>query len=104
MACKWPQGGVELMRATLGPGVGRVFLPRRGSHEHVAIERGALLLTDDVVPYRLKSSDRICYAGDCIHAFAKPNELQTCEYEQVMDVTGHPDSMRHRSVSRQIRR
>ena len=88
----------EFMRTTLSPGVNAgAFLPHNpGSREYVAIERGALRLTLDGRVYLLNKGDSIYYAGDCIHAFENPDTRNPCEYYLAMDVTGHPEQLRHR--------
>ena len=97
-----PNVEFEFMRTTLGPGVDAgAFLPHaRGSREYVAVERGALLLTLNGVPYELSAGDSIYYAGDCVHAFANPNRNKSCEYYLAMDVTGYPGAMAHRPAPR----
>jgi len=97
-----PNVEFEFMRTSLGAGVDAgAFLPHaRGSREYVAIERGTLLLTLDDVPYELRAGDSIYYAGDCVHAFANRHREKACEYYLAMDVTGYPDAMTHRPVSR----
>ncbi len=88
----------EFMRTTLSPGVNAgAFLPHNpGSREYVAVERGTLRLTLDGEVYLLKKGDSIYYAGDCIHEFANPDRRSCCGYYLAMDVTGHPDQLRHR--------
>jgi mannose-6-phosphate isomerase-like protein (cupin superfamily) len=88
----------EFMRTTLSPGVNAgAFLPHNpGSREYVAIERGMLRLTLDGEVYLLKKGDSIYYAGDCIHEFENPDTRNSCEYYLAMDVTGHPEQLRHR--------
>jgi quercetin dioxygenase-like cupin family protein len=86
------------MRTTIGPGVNAgAFLPHNaGSREYVAIERGTLKLTLDGHEYLLKKGDSIYYAGDCLHKFENPDARTTCEYYLAMDVTGHPEQLKHR--------
>ncbi|MGD0296133.1 MAG: XRE family transcriptional regulator [Bryobacteraceae bacterium] len=88
----------EFMRTTLSPGVNAgAFLPHNpGSREYVAIERGTLRLSLDGIIYLLKKGDSIYYAGDCIHEFENPDRRNCCEYYLAMDVTGHPEQLRHR--------
>jgi transcriptional regulator with XRE-family HTH domain len=93
-----PNVEFELMRTTLGPRVNAgAFLPHNaGSREYVAIERGTLKLTLDGQVYLLRNGDSIYYAGDCVHEFENPNPRESCEYYLAMDVTGHPEQIRHR--------
>ncbi|HLK64991.1 MAG TPA: XRE family transcriptional regulator [Bryobacteraceae bacterium] len=88
----------EFMRTTLSPGVNAgAFLPHNaGSREYVAVESGTLRLTLDSTVYLLKKGDSIYYAGDCVHEFENPDRRVRCEYYLAMDVTGHPDQLRHR--------
>jgi hypothetical protein len=73
------------------------FLPHNpGSREYVAIERGTLRLTLDGQAYLLEKGDSIYYAGDCVHEFENPDRRNSCEYYLAMDVTGHPEQLRHR--------
>jgi transcriptional regulator with XRE-family HTH domain len=92
----------EFMRTTIGPGVNAgAFLPHNpGSREYVAVERGTLRLTVDGQPYLLKKGDSIYYAGDCIHEIENPHAREACEYYLAMDVTGHPEQLRHRIAKR----
>jgi XRE family transcriptional regulator, regulator of sulfur utilization len=92
----------EFMRTTISPGVtAGAFLPHNpGSREYVAIERGTLRLTLDGLVYVLKKGDSIYYAGDCIHEFENPDRRTPCEYYLAMDVTGHPEQLRHRPAAR----
>src|SRR5580658_4900387 len=93
-----PNVEFEFMRTILSPGVNAgAFLPHNaGSREYVAVERGALRLTLDGEVYVLKKGDSIYYAGDCVHEFENPDRRNACEYYLAMDVTGHPDQLRHR--------
>jgi XRE family transcriptional regulator, regulator of sulfur utilization len=93
-----PNVEFEFMRTTLGPRVNAgAFLPHSaGSREYVAIERGTLRLTLDGQVFLLRKGDSIYYAGDCIHQFENPDPRESCEYYLAMDVTGHPEQMRHR--------
>ena len=93
-----PQVEFEFMRTTLGPGVNAgAFLPHNaGSREYVAVERGTLRLTLDGEVYLLKKGDSIYFAGDCLHEFENPSRRASCEYYLAMDVTGHPEQLRHR--------
>jgi transcriptional regulator with XRE-family HTH domain len=93
-----PNVEFEFMRTTLPPGVNAgAFLPHNpGSREYVAVERGTLRLTLDGDVYLLKKGDSIYYAGDCIHEFENPDRRNRCEYYLAMDVTGHPEQLRHR--------
>jgi transcriptional regulator with XRE-family HTH domain len=93
-----PKVEFEFMRTTLFPGVNAgAFLPHNpGSREYVAVERGTLRLTLDGEVYLLKKGDSIYYAGDCIHEFENPDRRSRCEYYLAMDVTGHPEQLRHR--------
>jgi transcriptional regulator with XRE-family HTH domain len=93
-----PHVEFEFMRTTLSPGVNAgAFLPHNpGSREYVAVERGTLRLTLDGEVYELKKGDSIYYAGDCIHEFENPDRRNACEYYLAMDVTGHPEQLRHR--------
>jgi hypothetical protein len=86
------------MRTTLSPGVNAgAFLPHNpGSREYVSIERGTLRLTLDGQVHLLKKGDSIYYAGDCVHEFENPDARNSCEYYLAMDVTGHPEQLRHR--------
>jgi quercetin dioxygenase-like cupin family protein len=88
----------EFMRTTLSPGVNAgAFLPHNpGSREYVAIERGTLRLTVDGTVHILKKGDSIYYSGDCVHEFMNPDRRNACEYYLAMDVTGHPEQLRHR--------
>jgi transcriptional regulator with XRE-family HTH domain len=93
-----PNVEFEFMRTILSPGVNAgAFLPHNaGSREYVAVERGALRLTLDGEVYVLKKGDSIYYAGDCIHEFENADRHKPCEYYLAMDVTGHPEQLRHR--------
>jgi XRE family transcriptional regulator, regulator of sulfur utilization len=93
-----PKVEFEFMRTTLSPGVNAgAFLPHNpGSREYVAIERGTLRLTLDSEVHVLRRGDSIYYAGDCIHEFENPDPRNPCEYYLAMDVTGHPEQLRHR--------
>jgi XRE family transcriptional regulator, regulator of sulfur utilization len=93
-----PNVEFEFMRTSLSAGVNAgSFLPHnRGSREYVAVERGTLRLTLDGEVYLLQKGDSIYYAGDCIHEFANPDGRQRCDYYLAMDVTGHPEHLRHR--------
>jgi quercetin dioxygenase-like cupin family protein len=93
-----PKVEFEFMRTTLYPGINAgAFLPHNaGSREYVAIERGTLRLTLDSEVYVLKKGDSIYYAGDCIHEFENADPRHPCEYYLAMDVTGHPEQLRHR--------
>jgi transcriptional regulator with XRE-family HTH domain len=95
-----PKVEFEFMRTTLSPGVNAgAFLPHNpGSREYVAVERGALKLTVDSAIYVLKKGDSIYYAGDCVHEFENPDPRNSCEYYLAMDVSGHPEQLRHRRV------
>ena len=96
-----PKVEFEFMRTTLFPGVNAgAFLPHNpGSREYVAVERGTLRLTIDGEVYLLKKGDSIYYAGDCIHEFENPDRRNRCEYYLAMDVSGHPEQLRHRPVA-----
>jgi transcriptional regulator with XRE-family HTH domain len=96
-----PKVEFEFMRTTLLPGVNAgAFLPHNpGSREYVAVERGTLRLTIDGEVYLLKKGDSIYYAGDCIHEFENPDRRNRCEYYLAMDVSGHPEQLRHRPVA-----
>jgi len=96
-----PNVEFEFMRTTLSPGVNAgAFLPHNsGSREYVAIERGTLRLTLDSEVYLLEKGDSIYYAGDCIHEFENADRKNRCEYYLAMDVTGHPEQLRHRSAT-----
>ena len=96
----------EFMRTVLKAGVNPgVFLPHNpGSREYVAIERGTLRLTIDGAVYDLRKGDSIYYAGDCLHEFENPDRRHACEYYLAMDVTGHPEQLRHRVAGRGTRR
>ena len=96
-----PNVEFEFMRTTLSPGVNAgAFLPHNsGSREYVAVERGTLRLTLDGQVYVLKKGDSIYYSGDCIHEFENPDQRNCCEYYLAMDVTGHPDQLRHRPAA-----
>jgi transcriptional regulator with XRE-family HTH domain len=93
-----PNVEFEFMRTSLSPGVNAgAFLPHNpGSREYVAIERGTLRLTIDGEVHTLKKGDSIYYAGDCVHEFENPDRRNVCEYYLAMDVTGHPEHLRHR--------
>jgi XRE family transcriptional regulator, regulator of sulfur utilization len=93
-----PHVEFEFMRTSIGPGVNAgAFLPHnQGSREYVAVERGTLRLTLDGVVYVLKKGDSIYYAGDCVHEFENPDRRRACDYYLAMDVTGHPEHLRHR--------
>jgi transcriptional regulator with XRE-family HTH domain len=90
----------EFMRTSLSPGVNAgAFLPHNeGSREYVAVERGKLRLTLDGEVHLLEKGDSIYYAGDCVHEFENPDPRKVCEYYLAMDVTGHPDQLRHRAA------
>jgi transcriptional regulator with XRE-family HTH domain len=96
-----PNVEFEFMRTTLSPGVNAgAFLPHNpGSREYVAVERGTLRLTIDGEVYLLKRGDSIYYAGDCVHEFENPDRRNRCEYYLAMDVTGHPEQLRHRPAT-----
>jgi transcriptional regulator with XRE-family HTH domain len=96
-----PKVEFEFMRTTLFPGVNAgAFLPHNpGSREYVAVERGTLRMTLDGKVYLLKKGDSIYYAGDCIHEFENPDRRNRCEYYLAMDVTGHPEHLRHRPAA-----
>ena len=96
-----PKVEFEFMRTTLLPGVNAgAFLPHNpGSREYVAVERGTLRLTIDGEVYLLKKGDSIYYAGDCIHEFENPDRRNRCEYYLAMDVSGHPEQLRHRPAA-----
>jgi transcriptional regulator with XRE-family HTH domain len=93
-----PNVEFEFMRTTLSPGVNAgAFLPHNaGSREYVAIERGTLRLTLDGKEHLLKKGDSIYYSGDCIHEFENADRRNSCEYYLAMDVSGHPEHLRHR--------
>jgi XRE family transcriptional regulator, regulator of sulfur utilization len=93
-----PNVEFEFMRTTLRPGVNAgAFLPHNpGSREYVAVERGTLRLTLDGKVYVLKKGESIYYAGDCLHQFENPDLRHACDYYLAMDVTGHPEQLRHR--------
>jgi transcriptional regulator with XRE-family HTH domain len=93
-----PNVEFEFMRTTIRPSVNAgAFLPHNsGSREYVAVERGTLRLTLDGQVHLLKKGDSIYYAGDCIHEFENPDPRKSCEYYLAMDVTGHPEHLRHR--------
>ena len=95
-----PNVEFEFMRTTLSPGVNAgAFLPHNpGSREYVAVERGTLRLTIDGEVYLLKKGDSIYYAGDCVHEFENPDRREGCDYYLAMDVTGHPEQLRHRAA------
>ena len=92
----------EFMRTTIAPGVkAGAFLPHNpGSREYIAIERGTLKLTLDAEVFLLRKGDSIYYAGDCIHEFENADAKQPCEYYLAMDVTGHPEHLRHRDAKK----
>ena len=96
-----PNVEFEFMRTTLHPGVNAgAFLPHNpGSREYVAVERGTLRLTLDGKVYVLKKGESIYYAGDCVHEFENPDRRSACEYYLAMDVTGHPEQLRHRRAT-----
>lgn len=88
----------ELMRTTIGPGVDAgIFAPHApGSREYLAMERGALQLTIDGIPYTLRAGDSIYYAGDCHHQFVNPGR-EACVYYLAMELGGSgPHSRRSR--------
>jgi transcriptional regulator with XRE-family HTH domain len=93
-----PNVEFEFMRTTLKPGVNAgAFQPHNpGSREYVAVERGTLRLILEGVVYLLKKGDSIYYAGDCLHEFENPDPQRPCDYYLAMDVTGHPEQLRHR--------
>lgn len=93
-----PNVEFEFMQTTIGPGVNAgAFLPHNpGSREYVAIERGTLKLTLDGEVFLLRKGDSIYYTGDCVHEFENPDARKRCEYYLAMDVTGHPEQLRHR--------
>src|SRR5271155_329949 len=97
-----PNVEFEFMRTSLSPGVNAgAFLPHNpGSREYVAIERGTLRLTLDGATFTLHKGDSIYYAGDCVHEFENRDARQWCEYYLAMDVTGHPEHLRHRTAKR----
>ncbi|MGI8484370.1 MAG: helix-turn-helix domain-containing protein [Thermomicrobiales bacterium] len=78
----------EFMRTTIGPSVDAgAFSPHSpGSREYIAIEQGVLVLTIDGIPHTLEAGDSMYYAGDCVHAFANPGEIELIYY-LAMDVT-----------------
>jgi transcriptional regulator with XRE-family HTH domain len=86
----------EFMRTTIPPGVDAgAFSPHApGAREYLAMERGALRLTLDGVPYLLHAGDSIYYAGDCWHAFTNPGRAD-CVYYLAMEVSG----ARHRGTA-----
>lgn len=90
----------EFMRTPLSPGVNAgAFLPHNeGSREYVAVERGKRRLTLDGEVHLLEKGDGIYYAGDCVHEFENPDPRNVCEYYLAMEVTGHPDQLRHRAA------
>jgi transcriptional regulator with XRE-family HTH domain len=96
-----PNVEFEFMRTTLSPGVNAgAFLPHNpGSREYVAVESGTLRLTIDGEVFLLKKGDSIYYAGDCIHEFENPDQRLRCEYYLAMDVSGHPEQLRHRPAA-----
>jgi transcriptional regulator with XRE-family HTH domain len=96
-----PNVEFEFMRTTLSPGVNAgAFLPHNaGSREYVAVERGTLRLTIDGEVHLLKKGDSIYYAGDCVHEFENSDRRHPCEYYLAMDVTGHPEQLRHRPLT-----
>jgi transcriptional regulator with XRE-family HTH domain len=91
----------EFMRTTLPAGVNAgAFLPHNpGSREYVAVESGTLRLTLDGEVYLLRKGDSIYYAGDCVHEFENPDRRHRCKYYLAMDVTGHPEQLRHRRAT-----
>jgi transcriptional regulator with XRE-family HTH domain len=93
-----PRVEFEFMRTTIEPGVNAgAFLPHNaGSREYVAVERGTLRLTLDGRVHLLKKGDSIYFAGDCVHQFENPDRRHRCDYYLAMDVTGHPEQLRHR--------
>jgi XRE family transcriptional regulator, regulator of sulfur utilization len=97
-----PNVEFEFMRTRIGPGVNAgAFLPHNpGSREYVAIERGTLRLKLDGATFTLRKGDSIYFAGDCVHEFENPDTRQWCEYYLAMDVTGHPEHLRHRIAKR----
>jgi transcriptional regulator with XRE-family HTH domain len=97
-----PNVEFEFMRTSLEPGVNAgVFLPHNpGSREYVAVEHGTLRLTLGGEVFELKKGDSIYYAGDCLHEFENPGRRSACEYYLAMDVTGHPEELRHRPAPR----
>jgi XRE family transcriptional regulator, regulator of sulfur utilization len=101
-----PNVEFEFMRTTIGPCVNAgAFLPHNpGSREYVAVERGTLKLTVDGEPHLLRKGDSIYYAADCIHEFENPHPRENCEYYLAMDVSGHPEHLRHRVASRRLRK
>jgi transcriptional regulator with XRE-family HTH domain len=94
----------EFMRTIIGPNVNAgVFLPHNpGSREYVAVEKGTLKLTVDGEPHLLKKGDSIYYAGDCNHEFENPHPKENCEYYLAMDVSGHPEHLRHRAAPQRL--
>jgi transcriptional regulator with XRE-family HTH domain len=99
-----PNVEFEFMRTALPGGVNAgAFLPHNpGSREYVAVERGTLQLTLDGEIHLLKKGDSIYYAGDCVHEFENPDRRNACEYYLAMDVTGHPEQLRHRLVVKRL--
>jgi len=99
-----PKVEFEFMRTTIGPRVNAgAFLPHnKGSREYVAVERGTLKLTLDGSVHLLRKGDSIYYAGDCLHEFENPDGKESCEYYLAMDVTGHPECLRHRAAPRAV--
>jgi transcriptional regulator with XRE-family HTH domain len=95
----------ELMRTSIPGGVDAgEFAPHApGSHEYLAMERGALRLTLDGVEHILRAGDSIYYAGDCRHAFANPGQ-EPCVYYLAMELGRHRGAHRPRRASPRRRR
>lgn len=83
----------ELIRTSVPPRVviGEFAAHAPGSREYIAVETGSLLVTLGGVEHRLAAGDALYYAGDRVHAFANPGDVE-CVYYTAMHVTGphHP--------------
>ena len=101
-----PKVDFEFVRASLGPRAhAGAYLPHNpGSREYVAVERGTLRLILDGDEFVLHKGDSIYFAGDCLHAFENPHPNDICEYYLAMDVTGHPEQLRHRVAPPELAR
>lgn len=82
----------ELIRTTVPPGVavGEFAAHAPGSREYVAVETGSLAVTLDGDEHRLATGDALYYAGDVVHAFANPADVE-CVYYTAMHVAGPHD-------------
>ncbi|MDF5753292.1 XRE family transcriptional regulator [Spongiactinospora sp. TRM90649] len=80
----------EFIRTTVPPGVlvGAFAAHAPGSREYLAVETGRLTVTLDGVTHEVDTGDALYYAGDCVHAFANPGDVE-CVYYTAMHVPVH---------------